>query len=82
MLNVSTLEYVTKDNRINLRMGPGHDRIVAMAAALSGDFKEVKPVEVYRTLLAEAMTARTRGCATTHRGPIRGGHCGHCGGAA
>jgi hypothetical protein len=82
VLDPSTVEYVTKDNRINLRMGPGHDRIVAMAAAMSDEFKEVRPVDVYRTLLAEAMASRTRNCAASHRGPIRAGHCGHCGGTA
>ncbi len=76
---MSTFERMAKDNRINMRVGAGHDRIVAMAAAQSDDFTTVRPVEVYRVLLAEAMTARGRACSPTHRGPIRAGTCGHCG---
>ena len=76
---MSTVERVAKDNRINMRVGAGHDRIVVMATALSDDFTTVRPVEVYRALLAEAVAARGRACSPSHRGPIRAGVCGHCG---
>jgi hypothetical protein len=79
VLKLSTFGHVAKDNRINLRMGPGHDRITVMASAQSDDFRRVKPVDVYRVLLAEAMAARGRSCSSAHRGPVRGGACGHCG---
>lgn len=57
----------------------GHERVVAMAAASTTDAVEVTQSDVYRTLLAEAVTARGRDCASSHRGPVRSGMCGHCG---
>lgn len=58
----------------------GHERVVAMAAASTTDAVKVTQSDVYRTLLAEAVTARSRDCATAHRGPVAAGACcGHCG---
>ena len=57
----------------------GHGRVVAMAGAATTDAAAVTQSDVYRTLLAEAMTGRVRECTPAHRGPVGGGACGHCG---
>lgn len=57
----------------------GHGRVVAMSVASTTDAVTVTQSDAYRTLLAEAVTARARDCTQTHRGPIRSGACGHCG---
>lgn len=57
----------------------GHERITAMAGVLTSDEEDINASDVYRRLLAEAVAVRLRDCARRHRGPVRGGTCGHCG---
>lgn len=74
---------VTKTKRINIRVSDRPAaRVAAMAAALTDDDTDTTESAVYRKLLGEALTARTRDCARAHRGPIRSDRCGHCGGQA
>jgi hypothetical protein len=60
----------------------GHERVVAIAAAGSTGDITVTASDVLRTLLSEGLAAWARDCSMTHRGPISGGHCGHCGRAS
>jgi hypothetical protein len=50
-----------------------------MAGVLTSDEEDINASDVYRRLLAEAVAVRLRDCARRHRGPVRGGTCGHCG---
>lgn len=57
----------------------GRARLAAIAAARSIDDVPVTQSGVLRELLSEALAARRRECGRNHRGPIKAGHCGHCG---
>lgn len=62
---------------VSFRIGKAWEIICGMSAA-----QETSRSSVLRAMLGEAMQTHIQHCRSVHRGPIRDGVCGHCGGTA